>query len=122
MRPCIVLSVSAFLAFVLSLSVALWWSTFHNDVSGGFAIGSYIIAVAAIPIAIAGYTHSRSCQCWLDRQHLIDRNTSPVELRNLDFRRLVASSRERIVEESQEPETSVLEQEQGLHLDISLGA
>ena len=67
-RPCIFLIILAFLAFAISLSLAMWWSVSRNDVSGGFTIGSYIVAVVALPIGIASYQHSRSgCQCWQAR-------------------------------------------------------
>jgi len=65
LQPCVVLIIFTFLAFAGSLSFAVWWSVSRNDVSGGFTIGSYIVAVIALPIGIASYQHSRSgCQCW----------------------------------------------------------
>ncbi|KAK9415354.1 hypothetical protein SUNI508_10544 [Seiridium unicorne] len=64
-RPCHIFGMIAILGIVLSASVATWYSLTYSDVSGGFAIGSYIVAVMTMVITIPGYQHSRSCTCWV---------------------------------------------------------
>lgn len=49
---CYILVTFFFTAFCPSLALALWWSTVHGDVSGGFTLGAYIIAAAALPSGI----------------------------------------------------------------------
>lgn len=47
-----------------SLSLALWWSIAHGDPGSGFTIGSYVLAVFGVLVAIPGYQHSKVCKCW----------------------------------------------------------
>ena len=61
---CYILILAAFIGFSVSLVLALWYSIIHEDVSGGFTIGSYVIAAAGFLVAIPGYRHSFSCRCW----------------------------------------------------------
>lgn len=63
-RMCIFLICLFLLTLALSLSLALWWAETHDDISGGFTVGSYIVAIAGIPIGLASLIHFRSCKCW----------------------------------------------------------
>jgi hypothetical protein len=65
LRPCILLGMVAFMILSCSLSVALWWSFSHRDVSSGFTVASYIVAIAGLPIGFLGYKHSQRCRCWV---------------------------------------------------------
>jgi hypothetical protein len=64
------------LMFFISLILAVWWSVTHNDLSGGFTLGAYILAAAALPTGLASYTHSFHCRCWsrTRRMHKIARD------------------------------------------------
>ncbi|KAF3768851.1 hypothetical protein M406DRAFT_321037 [Cryphonectria parasitica EP155] len=64
LRFCHVLIATGLLGLTASLALSLWWSFIHNDVSGGFAIGSYVIAAVSFLVAIPGYRHSMTCTCW----------------------------------------------------------
>ena len=41
-------------ATISSLSLALWWTISHNDISGGFTMGAYVWEVIIFP---TGYWH-----------------------------------------------------------------
>ena len=63
-RTCVILSMVSAGAVLTSLSLALWWSMTRNDVSGGFTIGGYIVAVGCLVLYPIQYQHSKSCRCW----------------------------------------------------------
>ncbi|KAI1389648.1 uncharacterized protein F4822DRAFT_399098 [Hypoxylon trugodes] len=65
---CFYLLVSVSLLFICSFVVSVCWSVIREDVSGGFTMGSYIIAVPGVAIAIVGYLHREHCQCWKRRK------------------------------------------------------
>ena len=41
-------------ATISSLSLAIWWTVSHNDISGGFTMGAYVWGVIIFP---TGYWH-----------------------------------------------------------------
>ncbi|KAI1459171.1 hypothetical protein F4805DRAFT_87918 [Annulohypoxylon moriforme] len=61
---CFYLSAAAIALLIASLGISLWWSVNHDDVSGGFGMGSYMLAVSSVIIAIATYMHRQDCRCW----------------------------------------------------------
>lgn len=63
-RTCYWIVVSIFLVVSFSLSISLWWSISHNDISGGFTVGAYVVAVASLPVGFVSYKHNDSCRCW----------------------------------------------------------
>jgi hypothetical protein len=69
-RPCIILSIVSFIAAGTSLGISLWWTISHRDVSGGFTLGAYIIALATLPLGTFAYRHSSNCRCWPSGPHL----------------------------------------------------
>lgn len=64
---CYYLVATLFLLVASSFGLAVYWAIAHNDVSGGFTMGSYIATVATLPVGVVGYRHSHSCQCWVKR-------------------------------------------------------
>ncbi|KAI1442901.1 hypothetical protein F5Y02DRAFT_394857 [Annulohypoxylon stygium] len=62
---CFYLSVAAIGLLVASFGISLWWSISYGDVSGGFGIGSYMIAASGGIIAISTYVHRQNCRCWV---------------------------------------------------------
>ncbi|KAI1778103.1 hypothetical protein F4818DRAFT_286923 [Hypoxylon cercidicola] len=62
---CFYLSAAAILLLFASLALSLWWSINHGDVSGGFGIGSYMVGISGVIIAVARYMH---CRCWVRGQ------------------------------------------------------
>ncbi|KAI1140268.1 hypothetical protein F5Y05DRAFT_311326 [Hypoxylon sp. FL0543] len=64
---CFYLSAAAFSLLIASFGLSLWWSINHDDVSGGFGMGSYTLGVSTVIIAVASYVHSSSCRCWARR-------------------------------------------------------
>ncbi|KAI1091007.1 hypothetical protein F5B19DRAFT_493829 [Rostrohypoxylon terebratum] len=62
---CFYLSAAAIVLLVASFGISLWWSVSHDDVSGGFGMGSYMLAVSSVIIAIATYMHRQDCRCWV---------------------------------------------------------
>ncbi|KAI1085056.1 hypothetical protein F5B20DRAFT_129388 [Whalleya microplaca] len=58
------LAASIILSFA-SLGISLWWSIDHEDVSGGFGMGSYMVGISSLVIAVASYTHRSNCRCWV---------------------------------------------------------
>jgi hypothetical protein len=65
-----------FFSAVLSFSMSLWWTVEKNDISGGFTMGSWILAVATLPIGFANYRHSTDCQCWKKRSIAQEQSTA----------------------------------------------
>lgn len=51
---CYVLVIAVVIGLGISLALSLWYSIIHEDVSGGFTIGSYVIAAVGFLIAIPG--------------------------------------------------------------------
>ncbi|KAI0885759.1 uncharacterized protein GGS22DRAFT_134205 [Annulohypoxylon maeteangense] len=64
---CFYLSAAAIALLIASLGISLWWSVNHDDVSGGFGMGSYMLAVSSVIIAISTYMHRQDCRCWTPR-------------------------------------------------------
>ncbi|KAI2467047.1 hypothetical protein F4781DRAFT_329473 [Annulohypoxylon bovei var. microspora] len=62
---CFYLSAAAVALLIASFGISLWWSVNHDDVSGGFGMGSYMLAVSSVIIAIATYMHRQHCRCWV---------------------------------------------------------
>ena len=63
-RTCVILMIVSAIAVLTSLSLALWWTLTHNDVSGGFTMGGYIVGVGCLVLYPIQYQHSKNCQCW----------------------------------------------------------
>ncbi|OTA70099.1 hypothetical protein K449DRAFT_380111 [Hypoxylon sp. EC38] len=53
-----------------SLVISLWWSADHDDVSGGFGIGSYMVTLSSAIVAVTSYAHRSTCRCWKREQVL----------------------------------------------------
>ena len=50
MRLCHVIIAIGLLTLLISLTIALWWSLTKNDVSGGFTMAAYVVAIAGLPL------------------------------------------------------------------------
>jgi hypothetical protein len=61
---CIILIIGSVTLGILSLILAIWWSISHDDLSGGFTLGGYIVSVSAVLIGAIGIFHRRKCHCW----------------------------------------------------------
>ncbi|OTA85777.1 hypothetical protein M434DRAFT_36027 [Hypoxylon sp. CO27-5] len=55
---------------ICSLVISLWWSADHDDVSGGFGIGSYMLTLSSAIVAVTSYAHRSTCRCWKREQVL----------------------------------------------------
>jgi len=63
-RLCYILIGISVFAIASSLTLALWWSITKNDVSSGFTIAAYVVAVFGLPVASVQVRHNRTCKCW----------------------------------------------------------
>lgn len=63
-RFCHIVICIGLLTFLGSLTLALWWSLARNDVSGGFTMAAYIVAVGGLPLASIQMRHNQRCNCW----------------------------------------------------------
>ncbi|KAI1269373.1 hypothetical protein F5Y18DRAFT_422327 [Xylariaceae sp. FL1019] len=63
-RPCYYLITTLAAGLISSLVLALWWARSAGDISAGFTVGSYVVAVVALIIAAAGVFHAPRCRCW----------------------------------------------------------
>ncbi|KAI1165413.1 hypothetical protein F5B18DRAFT_168882 [Nemania serpens] len=63
-RVCYHLIGAVVFGVVASFGVALWWAQSQGDVSAGFTIGGYVIAVDALVVAVVGLVHRPRCRCW----------------------------------------------------------
>jgi hypothetical protein len=66
-RVCHVVICIGVLTFIGSLTLALWWSMAKNDVSGGFTMAAYVVAVGGLPLASIQIRHNQRCRCWKNR-------------------------------------------------------
>ena len=73
LRLCHVIIAIGLLTLLISLTIALWWSLTKNDVSGGFTMAAYIVAIAGLPLGSIQIRHNRRCKCWRDKR---ERRTS----------------------------------------------
>lgn len=62
--PCYTLVAFGILAIAGSLAPALWMSVYGHDMSGGFALGQYILGVGVLVVGSPLVIHSRTCRCW----------------------------------------------------------
>ncbi|KAI1128217.1 hypothetical protein F5Y10DRAFT_241118 [Nemania abortiva] len=63
-KICYYLIATVIFGVVASLGIALWWAQVQGDVSDGFTIGGYIIAVDALAVAVVSLVHRPRCRCW----------------------------------------------------------
>ena len=63
-RPCHIIILLGLLTIVGSLIPAFWRSIARNDISGGFSIAQYILAVGVFVVGGMLVIHSRTCSCW----------------------------------------------------------
>lgn len=73
LRLCHVIIAIGLLTLLVSLTIALWWSLTKNDVSGGFTMAAYIVAIVGLPLGSIQIRHNRRCKCWRNRR---ERRTS----------------------------------------------
>ncbi|KAI0097871.1 hypothetical protein GGR51DRAFT_540015 [Nemania sp. FL0031] len=64
-RVCYYLIGIVIFGVIASFGVALWWAQVQGDVSDGFTIGGYIIAVDALVVAVVSLVHRPTCRCWM---------------------------------------------------------
>ena len=67
-RPCYLLIGLGILVIAGSLAPALWRSADQGDLSGGFALGQYILGIGVLIIGsmvVIHTTGTRGCTCWL---------------------------------------------------------
>ena len=64
LRPCHTIILLGLLTIISSLVPAFWRSTARNDISGGFSIAQYILAVGVFVVGGMLVIHSRTCTCW----------------------------------------------------------
>ena len=63
-RVCHTIICIGILTFIGSLTLAMWWSMAKDDVSGGFTMAAYIVAVGGLPLASIQMRHNQRCRCW----------------------------------------------------------
>ncbi|KAI3327682.1 hypothetical protein HD806DRAFT_483628 [Xylariaceae sp. AK1471] len=63
-KVCYYLIATVALGVMASFGLALWFASTRGDVSAGFTLGGYVIAVDALVAAVVGIIHSPRCQCW----------------------------------------------------------
>ncbi|KAI8625494.1 hypothetical protein F5Y19DRAFT_266986 [Xylariaceae sp. FL1651] len=63
-RTCYYLIAGVGVGVAASFALALWWARSQGDVSAGFTLGSYVVAVIALITAAMGMFHAPSCRCW----------------------------------------------------------
>ncbi|KAI0539339.1 hypothetical protein GGR58DRAFT_464694 [Xylaria digitata] len=63
-RVCYYLIAAVIFGIAASFGIAVWWAQSQRDVSAGFTIGGYIIAVDALVVAIFSGVHMPGCRCW----------------------------------------------------------
>lgn len=63
-RPCHIIILLGLLTIVGSLVPAFWRSFARNDISGGFSMAQYILAVGVFVIGGMLVIHSKTCSCW----------------------------------------------------------
>ncbi|KAI0454470.1 hypothetical protein F5B21DRAFT_238354 [Xylaria acuta] len=63
-RICYYLIATVAFGVLASFGLALWWAQSQGDVSAGFTIGGYVIAVDALVVAVVGVVHRSGCRCW----------------------------------------------------------
>ncbi|KAI0194696.1 hypothetical protein EV127DRAFT_508962 [Xylaria flabelliformis] len=63
-RVCYYLIATVIFGVLASFGLALWWAQSQADVSAGFTIGGYVIAVDALVVAVVGVVHRPGCRCW----------------------------------------------------------
>ncbi|KAI1805134.1 hypothetical protein F4811DRAFT_516708 [Daldinia bambusicola] len=64
---CFYLLGSAIALLFASVGLSIGWSISSGDVSGGFGMGSYMLAISSVIIAVATYMHRSDCRCWVRR-------------------------------------------------------
>ena len=75
---CYIVICMGLLTFLGSFTLALWWSFTRNDVSGGFTMAAYIVAIGGLPLASMQMRHNHRCHCWKNKGH-----TRPSELESM---------------------------------------
>ncbi|KAI1465930.1 uncharacterized protein F4812DRAFT_460909 [Daldinia caldariorum] len=65
---CFYLLGSALALLFASIGLSIGWSISSGDVSGGVGMGSYMLAISSVIIAVATYMHRSSCRCWVRRR------------------------------------------------------
>ncbi len=78
-RPCHIIILLGLLTIVGSLVPALWRSTARNDISGGFSIAQYILAVGVFVIGGMLVIHSRTCTCWSNCPETDGQRSAPAD-------------------------------------------
>ncbi|KAI0438893.1 hypothetical protein F4803DRAFT_533357 [Xylaria telfairii] len=63
-RVCYYLIATVVFGVLASFGLALWWAQSQGDVSAGFTIGGYVIAVDALIVAVVSVVHKPGCRCW----------------------------------------------------------
>ena len=63
-HPCHIIILLGLHTIFGSLVPAFWRSTARNDISGGFSIAQYILAVGVFVVGGMLVIHSRTCTCW----------------------------------------------------------
>lgn len=63
-RLCYYLVATTLLGVLASFGFALWWARSRGDVSAGFTIAGYLVAVDALVVAVVGIVHRPGCRCW----------------------------------------------------------
>ncbi|KAH8157831.1 hypothetical protein CIB48_g10417 [Xylaria polymorpha] len=63
-RVCYYLIATVVFGVLASFGLALWWAQSQGDVSAGFTIGGYVIAVDALVVAVVSVVHKQGCRCW----------------------------------------------------------
>lgn len=66
-QVCHIVIVIGLFTFAGSLALGLGWSVARNDVSGGFTMAAYVVAVGGIPLAFVQIQHNQRCKCWKSR-------------------------------------------------------
>ncbi|KAI1331862.1 hypothetical protein F5Y16DRAFT_359443 [Xylariaceae sp. FL0255] len=63
-RLCYYLLAGMFIDILLSLILSLWWNWRSQDISGGFTLGGWVLAVGAFVTSVVLTIHNPHCRCW----------------------------------------------------------
>ena len=81
-RLCHIIILLGLLTIVGSLVPAFWRSTARNDISGGFSIAQYILAVGVFVVGGMLVIHSRTCTCWSSSPEIDGERSATADFEN----------------------------------------
>jgi ankyrin repeat protein len=102
--PCVAFLIAIVSSICISLSLALWLSFNRNDISGGFTVGGYILAVTLTPIGFTYARHTGNCSCAImagSREGKAPDDDDSIELDEVSGTTGTSSAGERLIQEAE---------------------